>query len=319
MATHYTGHITRGWRIRMISPAVIVLTLIIGCGKAEPTAMPKSPTVTLQPTPTLGNTRTRPTDDMVMVYVPGGTFPMGSTEAEIEDAISLCKQHYTVCNRWYYMRASPQHSVSLSSFWLDQTEITNAQYHQCVEEGICSEPLECEKGEPTYLDDEKSTHPVVCVDWHAAGEYCEWTGGRLPTEAEWEYAFRGEQGSIYPWGDPFDGAKLNYCDVNCELAHADDEYDDGYPRTAPVGSYPEGASWCGALSMSGNVSEWVADWFGDYSPKAESDPTGPLSGSEKVVRGCSWLFHPVYCRGAIRASISPDTRFDYVGFRCVVQ
>lgn len=164
----------------------------------------------------------------------------------------------------------------------------------------------------------RNRHIQLCVDWHAASEYCEWAGARLPTEAEWEYAFRGEQGSIYPWGDSFDGAKLNYCDVNCDLAHGDDRYDDGYSRTAPVESYPEGASWCDALGMSGNVSEWVADWLSDYSPKAESNPIGPSSGNEKIVRGCSWFFHPAYCRGAMRASISPDVRFDYVGFRCVV-
>jgi formylglycine-generating enzyme required for sulfatase activity len=216
------------------------------------------------------------------------------------------------------MRASPQHLVSLDDFWLDQTEITNAQYGQCVEEGGCSEPLECKRGEPTYLDADKSTHPVVCVDWHAASEYCEWAGARLPTEAEWEYAFRGEQGAVYPWGDSFDGTKLNYCDVNCDSAHADDEYDDGYSGTAPVASHPEDASWCGALGLSGNVSEWVADWLGDYSPETESNPTGPASGSEKIVRGGSWFFHPVYCRGTIRASISPETRFDSTGFRCVV-
>lgn len=277
-----------------------------------------SPTAIPMPTLSPGDTWTRPVDGMVMVYVPDGTFQMGSTETEIEDAISLCRQHYSFCNRWYYMRQSPQHSVSLDGFWLDQTEITNAQYRQCVKEGACSEPLACKKGEPTYSDAEKSTHPVVCVDWHAANEYCEWAGARLPTEAEWEYAFRGVQGLIYPWGDSFDGAKLNYCDANCDLSHADDRYDDEYAKTAPSGSYPEGASWCGALNMSGNVSEWVADWLGDYSPQAESNPTGPPSGSEKVVRGCSWFFPPAYCRGAARASVGPETRFDYMGFRCAV-
>jgi Tol biopolymer transport system component len=285
----------------------------------HPAWRPGSPTdVPVSLTPDVGDTRIRPTDGMTMVCVPGGTFLMGSTEDEIEEAISVCRQHYSPCNRWYYERSSPQHAVSLDGFWLDRTEVTNAQYRQCVEEGVCSEPLECKKGEPTYSDADKLAHPVVCVDWHVANQYCEWAGGRLPTEAEWEYAFRGQRGSIYPWGDAFDGQKLNYCDVNCDQAHADDRYDDGYARTAPVEGHPEDVSWCGALGMSGNVSEWVVDWLGEYTSDAESNPTGPSSGTERVLRGCNWFFQPAYCRAAIRASISPDTRFDFVGFRCVV-
>jgi formylglycine-generating enzyme required for sulfatase activity len=208
--------------------------------------------------------------------------------------------------------------VSLESYWIDQTEITNTQFSHCVEEGACPEPVVCKKGEPTYADPAKADHPVVCVSWDEAQAYCRWAGARLPTEAEWEYAFRGERGSIFPWGDSFDGIKLNYCDANCTQSHADERYDDGYVKTAPAGSYAEGASWCGALGMSGNVAEWVADWLGDYPAEPVSSPTGPTSGSEKIVRGCSWYFQPAYCRGANRGSIGPDTRFDYVGFRCVV-
>ena len=120
----------------------------------------------------------------------------------------------------------------------------------------------------------------------------------MPTGAEWEYAFRGESGAIYPWGDAFDGSRLNYCDVNCGQSYADERFDDGYPLTAPVGSYPLGASWTGALNMGGNVSEWVADWFGDYSPEAVSNPSGPATGNEKMLKGCSWFFHPAYSRVA---------------------
>jgi formylglycine-generating enzyme required for sulfatase activity len=253
---------------------------------------------------------------MVMVAVPEGTFRMGSTLAEVDDAIALCKAHYSICNRWYYMRENPEHSVSLDGFWLDRIEVTNAQYRRCVEGGICREPSTCKKREPTYADEGKSDHPVVCVDWHDAQTYCRWIGARLPTEAEWEYAFRGEKGFIYPWGNTFDGVRLNYCDTNCEASHSDDRYDDGYARTCPVGNFPAGVSWSGALGMSGNVSEWVADWLGDYTPEAKSNPTGPSEGSERLVKGCSWFSHPAYCRGALRASISPETRFDFLGFRC---
>ena len=262
--------------------------------------------------------RIRQVDKMTMVFVPGGTFQMGSADTEIEDAITLCKQHYSPCNSWYYEREAPLHPVSLDDYWLDQTEVSNDQYRLCVDAGICTEPITCKKGEPTYLDPEKNDHPVVCVDWDDAQTYCQWAGGRMPTEAEWEYAIRGAEGLIFPWGNEFDGSKLNYCEANCNQPHADDRFDDGYSLTAPVGSYPSGVSWSGAYNMSGNVSEWVSDWFGNYLPDGLSNPLGPESGSEKMLKGCSWFFNPAYCRGAMRPSVSPDTRFDYLGFRCVV-
>ena len=260
--------------------------------------------------------RLRSLDQMTMIFVPSGIFQMGSTEAEVMDAIAFCEQHYSICNDWFYMREYPQHIVSLDSFWIDQTEVTNAQYRKCVEAGICTEPATCKKGEFTYYDTEQMDHPVVCVSWGDAQNYCEWVGARLPSEAEWEYAFRGEQNLIYPWGNAFDGTKLNYCDVNCELSHADDRYNDHYVKTAPVGSHPEDVSWCGAFDLSGNISEWVADWSESYSGGSELNPTGPISGTEKILRGCNWYFQPAYCRGAARPSALPDTRFDYLGFRC---
>ena len=261
-------------------------------------------------------TQVRSLDQMAMVFVPGGTFQMGSTEAEVIDALAFCRQHYNFCNDWFYMREYPQHAVTLEDFWIDRTEISNAQYRLCVEAGICAEPATCKKGAPTYNDVGKSDHPVVCVSWDDAWNYCKWAGIRLPSEAEWEYAFRGEQNLIYPWGNTFDGTKLNYCDVNCELSHADDHYDDHYVNTAPVGSYPEDVSWCGALDMSGNVSEWVADWSESYASEPELNPAGPNSGAEKILRGCNYHSQPAYCRGAARPFVSPDTRFDNLGFRC---
>jgi formylglycine-generating enzyme required for sulfatase activity len=303
---------------------LLALSLIGGCGRANPVAPPEQPATRMEPTraptptptPGQGEPRTRPTDGMVTVYVPGGSFQMGSTESQVDEAIALCRKHYAICNRWYYMREHPQHPVSLAGFWLDQTEVTNGQYRRCVEAGMCEEPTVCRKGTPTYADPDKSDHPVVCVSWQDARTYCQWAGARMPTEAEWEYASRGEQGHIFPWGNLFEGARLNYCDTNCEAAHADIQYDDGFAKTSPVGSYPQGASWTGALGMGGNVSEWVGDWLGPYTPEAASNPTGPLEGTDKLVKGCSWFFHPTYCRGATRAAVDPETRFDYLGFRC---
>jgi formylglycine-generating enzyme required for sulfatase activity len=253
---------------------------------------------------------------MTMVNVPGGTFQMGSTETEIEEAIKLCQEHYSICNRWYYERESPLHSVSIDGYWIDQTEVSNAQYRLCVDAGHCAEPLTCRKGEPTFNDLDKTNHPVVCVNWAEAQDYCQWVGARLPSEGEWEYAYRGERRSIFTWGNEFDGSKLNYCDKNCGQTHSDDRFDDGFSHTAPVGSYPTGIGWSGVYNLSGNVSEWVADWFGAYTEGRLSNPLGPSTGNEKMVKGCSWFFHPTYCRGATRASVDPDTRFDYLGFRC---
>jgi formylglycine-generating enzyme required for sulfatase activity len=309
----------------MIIILIAIVILLAGCYSAEiEDKSPASSNITPQEliiTPTSTDYKdhihTRSADRMNMVFVPGGTFHMGSTAAEVDQALTFCQQHYPICNRWYYERESPQHAVSLESFWIDQAEISNAQYRRCVAEGVCPKPSTCKKGEPTYDNPVKADHPVICTSWDEAQTYCHWVGARLPTEAEWEYAFRGSKGAIYPWGDEFDGSKVNYCDKNCSQSHADEQFDDGYAQTAPTGSYSAGVSWSGALNMSGNVSEWVADWLGGYSPEQISNPLGPTSGSEKIVKGCSWFFPAVYCRGTTRASVDPKTRFDYLGFRCM--
>jgi len=262
-------------------------------------------------------TAIREMDEMVQLALPGGTYLRGSTEEGVAAGIRLCQQHYQPCNSWYYERENPQHEVTLSPFIIDQHEVTNQQFQNCVEAGFCSEPLQCKKGEPTYLDPLRTDHPVVCVNWEEAQNYCEWVGGRLPTEAEWEYAFRGEESYIYPWGNEFDGTNLNYCDVNCIQKHADSTFDDGYEKTAPAGSFSAGRSWAGLENLGGNVSEWVSDWYGDYGPETIQNPAGPETGTEKLIKGCSWYSPSAYCRGATRGSVDPGTSLDYLGFRCV--
>jgi formylglycine-generating enzyme required for sulfatase activity len=266
----------------------------------------------------LGETRTRPADDMAMVYVPGGAFPMGSTTAEIEDALARCRKAYRYCNYGFYGQEAPQHAVTLDSFWLDQTAVTNAQYHRCVQAGICQAPPACGESEPALEDPSRAEHPVVCVNWHDARAYCVWAGARLPTEAEWEYAARGPEGYRYPWGDEPGGAWQNYCDFNCTESWADEAVDDGYALTSPAGSYPQGASWCGAQDLAGNVYEWVADWKGDYSSAPQTNPTGPATGSERVLRSSSWLSFWDRARGATRDSVSPENRAGHIGFRCAM-
>ena len=270
------------------------------------------------PTPTassafdvaLGDTWTRPTDGMEMVFVPGGEFLMGSTDEEVERAWETCKQSDPDCGREWFEDEQPAHTVALDGFWLDRTEVTNEQYRVCVEAGVC-EPSEYE--DESDLNDENQ--PVVGVNWYDAENYCQWAGARLPTEAEWKYAARGPKGRLYPWGDTFDGTRCNYCDRNCPSDWADELVDDGYMYPAPVGSYPDGASWCGALDMAGNVLEWVADWYGEFPSGKQVNPTGPPSGDYRVMCGGSWYFSPRFARCASRGWVDAYFRGDG-GFRC---
>lgn len=156
------------------------------------------------------------------------------------------------------------------------------------------------------------------MTWPAPQVYCEWAGARLPTEAEWEYAARGPEGYIFPWGNSFDPSRLNYCDINCTYKWQDMSFDDGFPVTAPVGSFESGVSWCGALDMAGNSFEWVADWYDpDYYAKSPTyNPQGPDSGDERIIKGGSAHWFPPYQRAAKRTGISPILLYRSGGFRC---
>ena len=268
-------------------------------------------TATDAPAPTLGPeagaTRIWEKDESVMVYVPAGKFLMGSTEntSAAEDD------------------ERPQHEVYLDAFWIDRTEVTNAQYalfltaRRNQEEGGATwfdvadeDSLIVEVGGEYQPKSGYADHPVVEVSWYGARAYCEWAGKGLPTEAQWEKTARGTDGRFYPWGDTFDSGKLNF---------RDESADDGYARTAPVGSYPQGASPYGAMDMVGNVHEWVADWYdgGYYASSPEKNPPGPDSGDGRVMRGGSWNLSAMYARAADRSSNNPAYTFDAVGFRCV--
>ncbi|MBN1934899.1 MAG: SUMF1/EgtB/PvdO family nonheme iron enzyme, partial [Anaerolineae bacterium] len=267
----------------------------------SPTNTPVPPTNTPKPkAPAAGTTRTRSKDGMVMVYVPAGQFLMGSANGD-GDA---------------YSDEKPQHTVTLDAFWIDRTEVTNAQYQQCVAAGACA--ASAYAGDGTYNGPQK---PVVGVSWHDADAYCRWAGARLPTEAEWEKAARGTDGRKYPWGNEWDvrtTRRCNFSDKNDPTGPSDTVADDGYARAAPVGSYPNGGSPYGALDMAGNVWEWVADWYdgGYYANSPENNPKGPNSGSHKVLRGGSWYNDPQYVRAAYRYLTGPTYRYYSFGFRC---
>jgi Tol biopolymer transport system component len=279
-----------------------------------------SPTHTPASLPALGDTQTRPADGMVMVYVPEGEFQMGSDDAEVDAALQMCNTHYGDCKREWFEVEQPVHTVAMHGFWMDRTEVTNAQYRRCVEAGTCNPPLR--PGSDTrsayYGDDTYDDYPVIHVNWLQAQAYCEWAGGQLPTEAQWEYAARGPEGRRYPWGGEYDGTRLNACDVNCGYDWADEAFDDGYADTAPVGSYPGGASWCGALDMAGNVYEWIGDWYGEYAAGHQVNPTGPPSGTSHPVRGNAADGSRSISRTAARHGMSASRIYKYLGFRCVI-
>jgi formylglycine-generating enzyme required for sulfatase activity len=256
-----------------------------------------------------------------MVYVPAGRFEMGSDEDGVDYAMQLCSEYRDDCQRRWYEDQQPAHTVALDGFWIDKYEVTNAQYEKCVEAGACRAPAVCNWGQPTYGKADKADHPAVCVDWQGAQDYCEWVGRRLPTEAEWEYAARGPAANLFPWGDTFEGTLANSCDTNCTQDWKYTGYDDGYAQTAPVGSYPDGVSWCGAEDMAGNVWEWVSDWYDSeyYRVSPAENPGGPSSGEHRVARGGSWRdgsngeLHLAAMRGYPGV---PSLRTSNVGFRC---
>ncbi len=264
-----------------------------------------------------------------MVYIPGGEYFMGSDE---KDAFDFEK---------------PPHKVKLAPYCIDVTEVTVAQYKECSDKGSCRragkenswnglheaqkkfyDPL-CNITEP----EARAQHPINCVDWDQAREACEFRGGRLPTEAEWEYAARGSDGRVYPWGDEAPGPELlNACGKECVAwmkKHPDPDNpptlmypeDDGHVNTAPVGSFPKGKSRWGLMDVVGNVWEWVGDWYADYDKASAStttvDPKGPQSGTERVIRGGAWNGGmPSWVRPSFRFKVAPAARSHGFGFRC---
>jgi serine/threonine-protein kinase len=270
-----------------------------------------------------------------MLPIPGGKFFMGS-----DDPDSLPFER-------------PAHKVVLAPYCIDRFEVTVEKYLACTARGACPRPglvnegwdAEITRAQHAAYDpvcnavdpEARHDHPINCVDWSMADMYCHAGGGRLPTEAEWEFAARGPDGRKYPWGDDEPTAKLlNACGPECaawgkqhgvaaETSPPMYRVDDGFATTAPVGSFPAGKSRYGVEDVVGNVWEWVGDWYAEY-PAADAtgaaarewtDPKGPDTGDRRVVRGGGWNgTRAAWVRPTFRFREKPTMKSHGFGFRC---
>ena len=279
-----------------------------------PTALPTS-TPILSPTPlqpgqptpipaveftplTVGTSIFRTLDGASMQFVPSGQFMMGTDDLTRQPSVR------------------PRHPVMLSDYWIDRTEVANAQYALCVNAGVCPEPSNFRYfNDPGYFN-----YPVMFVNYADAASYCLWLAKQtgqiigLPTEAQWEKAAAWDPATqtsrTYPWGnDPPSPKLMRY------QAGVDDK------PASPVGSHPWGASAYGVFDMAGNVGEWVGDWW-DPNYYARTgiavDPTGPLTGTRRVTRGGSWRDDTVLTMSNVRNPADPSVSGDSLGFRCAM-
>jgi len=285
-------------------PPTVVPTAAVDTPTPSPT-----PTAVETPLPTIGSLRISEIDGMEQVYVPAGEFLMGSDDLDAKREIEGGRAYPEI----------PQHTVYLDSYWIDKFEVTNAQYARCEADGACEPPLA--PGNYTYPDyyrnPEFANYPVVWVNWFQARQYCEWAGRRLPTEAEWEKAARGVDGRKYPWGDePVTGERANFCDINCTRSIANPNFDDGYADTAPVGSYPAGASPYGAMDMSGNVWEWTSTLVEPYPYDPDDGREDQDKIGERVWRGGPWSNGIWWMRSSVRYRSVEWYSWYVLGIRC---
>jgi len=222
-------------------------------------------------------------DGSRLAYVPGGDFVMGMGIGN-----------------------TPQKTVTLDSYWIGVTDVTNKMYAQCAASGSCAAPAQ-EIGTPIYTNPDYGDYPVVGVTWDMAANYCQWAQGSLPTEAQWEKAARGQSSSVFPWGNDNPG---------CDLLN----YGGCLKHTNGVNDYPGGRSPYGLFDMAGNVFQWINDFYAEqyYDSMPTSNPTGPASGDSHVIRGSSFETDSAQLQSAIRHFGAPAYHSRDLGFRCVV-
>lgn len=283
-------------------PAPVATPLVVEVTRAAdqpapdlPTSAPASTAAPAQvPTmiPITPVAKTSDKDGMTLLYVPAGEFTMGAASSDTQAALD----------------ETPQHTVYLDAYWIDQTEVTNAMYAKCVAAGKCEMSRVDSRTHSNYYSNAAfDNYPAINVSWADATTYCQWAGHRLPTEAEWEKAARGNDGRIYPWGNETpDASRLNF--------------NNNIGDTTEVGKYSSGASPYGALDMAGNVWEWVQDFYSDnyYSSSPARNPENTTIGSLRLARGGSWYREASDVRVSKRGSLDPSYFVDNVGFRCAM-
>jgi formylglycine-generating enzyme required for sulfatase activity len=261
---------------------------LIGVPTMAATAAKQQPA---SPVPRQSGAQINPKNGLSYVFIAPGEFWMGATPGDTEA----------------YPPEKPRHRVRITKgFWLSATLVTVAAYKRFVGERPDFKLPDAPGFNPNWS---KEDHPIVRVTWDEAKAYCEWAGGSLPTEAQWEYAARGgKDGLKYPWGDETAPENANYSGSQ-------------WKGTSPVRSYSANA-W-GLYDMAGNVLEWASDWYDkDYyaslpSDKPMDDPRGPQSGTMRVLRGGSFSHDTRFLRAAYRNRNEPDYRYNNIGFRCV--
>jgi serine/threonine protein kinase len=258
-----------------------------------------------------------------MALIPAGSFLMGSLQERVEQDFANCEKDTNgQCELWWFTNETPQHLVTLDDYYIDLYEVTNSRYAECVAAGVCNAPSPTSSftRDEYYGLAEFDDYPVIHVSWADGKVYCEWRGARLPTEAEWEKAARGTTGLIYPWGNEFDGTRVNFCDSNCPLDWANKDYNDYFGDTSPVGYYESGKSPYGVYDMAGNVWEWISDWYQEdyYSISPSLNPLGPETGQYRALRGGSWSNVSSSMHSSLRSwDVVPSlAQYGYYGFRC---
>ena len=322
---------------------VFTLARFVSAPPAAQACCKVSPLAVRPPAAAAPGTRwVRPVDGMTMIFIPAGTAEIGLPASALAAETPLCQREYgeqsAACNAADFAVSQPQHQVRLSGYWIDQTDVTNAQFARfAAAAGYVTDAERYGWGlvwmrpygitrlpgaswrHPLGPDSSiagQDAYPVVQVSWHDARAYAAWVGMSLPSEEQWEYAAHGPAFQPFPWGDALpDGTRANLCDRRCPRLRAGSG-DDGYAYTSPVGHYPAGASPYGVLDMAGNVLQWTSSVYGPYPGASYHDPS--YGEGYYVERGGSYATFPAAAYTTIRDAASPDTRTEYLGFRCAV-